>query len=73
MIVGFKGRLASNLVLGAEIGARLAFADDLDGSNPTNKGLKPLAFGNTHSNDWYVFTGITLTYTFGNKPCFCAD
>jgi hypothetical protein len=73
MIVGFKGRLSENLVLGAEIGARMAFKDDLDGSNPTNKSLAPFAFGNTHSNDWYVFTGITLTYTFGNKPCFCAD
>ncbi|MXV38572.1 hypothetical protein GO491_07780 [Flavobacteriaceae bacterium Ap0902] len=25
-----------------------------------------------HSNhDWYVFTGVTLTYTFGRPPCFC--
>ncbi|MDX1317352.1 MAG: DUF6089 family protein, partial [Xanthomarina gelatinilytica] len=22
-------------------------------------------------NDWYMFTGVTLTYTFGRKPCYC--
>lgn len=27
--------------------------------------------GNTSNNDWYVFTGITLTYTFGRPPCYC--
>jgi len=27
------------------------------------------AFGNIFSDDWYVFSGITFTYTFGRKPC----
>lgn len=27
--------------------------------------------GNTSNNDWYVFTGLTLTYTFGRPPCYC--
>ncbi|MGV4461943.1 DUF6089 family protein [Ornithobacterium rhinotracheale] len=22
-------------------------------------------------HDWYVFTGFTLTYTFGRPACFC--
>jgi uncharacterized protein DUF6089 len=73
MIVGLKGRLVNHLILGFEAGARLAFNDDLDGSNPTNKNLAALKFGNINSNDWYVFTGFTLTYTFGNKPCYCAE
>lgn len=73
MIVGLKGRLFNHLILGFEAGARLAFNDDLDGSNPTNKNLAALKFGNINSNDWYVFTGFTLTYTFGNKPCYCAE
>ena len=30
-------------------------------------------FGNTNNKDWYVFTGFTLTYTFGNKPCYCRE
>jgi len=45
----------------------------LDGSNPTNKSISQLKFGNLNSNDWYMFTGFTITYTFGNKPCFCPD
>jgi hypothetical protein len=27
-----------------------------------------LKFGNINNNDWYVFSGLTLTYTFGEKP-----
>ncbi|MDX9705049.1 MAG: DUF6089 family protein [Weeksellaceae bacterium] len=27
--------------------------------------------GNMSNYDWYVFTGITLTYSFGREPCFC--
>jgi len=73
MIVGIKSNITPKLILGAEIGARYTFADDLDGSNPTNENLKNSRFGNLLSNDWYVFTGFTLTYTFGEKPCYCFD
>ena len=61
------------LILGVEVGARYSFADDIDGSNPSNNNLDSARFGNVNSKDWYVFSGLTLTYTFGNKPCFCAD
>lgn len=27
--------------------------------------------GDNSSKDWYVFSGITFTYTFGRPPCFC--
>ena len=73
MTVGVKGRIMDKLILGFEVGARYSFKDDLDGSNPSNKNLGNLKFGNENSNDWYVFSGFTLTYTFGNKPCFCAN
>jgi hypothetical protein len=73
MIVGVKGRVFESFVLGFEVGARSTFADDLDGSSPRNSKYNDLKFGNLTSKDWYVFTGITLTYTFGNKPCFCSD
>jgi len=73
MTLGIKGRILPHLVLAVESGARFMLADDLDGSNPTNNNLAEQRFGNLKSNDWYVFTGITLTYTFGNKPCFCAE
>ena len=73
MIVGVKSNITPNLILGLEAGARYTFADDIDGSNPTNENLKIVQFGNLDSKDWYVFTGFTLTYTFGEKPCYCAD
>ena len=73
MIVGMKTNIFPKLVLGFEVGARYSFTDNLDGSNPKNDNLAPLRFGNTNSKDWYVFTGFTLTYTFTEKPCFCAE
>lgn len=69
MTLGFKGRINQYLILGAEIGARYTFTDNLDGSNPEGSNFEQFAFGNINSNDWYVFSGITLTYTFGRKPC----
>lgn len=73
MIVGIKSNITRNLILGAEVGVRYTLTDNLDGSNPKNENLEPLRFGNLNSNDWYVFSGLTLTYTFGEKPCYCAD
>ncbi|MDN3674803.1 DUF6089 family protein [Flavobacterium branchiarum] len=71
MILGVKTNLTTNFVLGLEVGARYTFSDNLDGSNPDNDNLRSLRFGDLNNNDWYVFSGITLTYTFGNKPCYC--
>lgn len=73
MTVGVKTRIAEKLILGFEVGARYTFTDNLDGSNPKNDSFDTLRFGNLNSKDWYVFTGFTLTYTFGNKPCYCAE
>lgn len=72
IVLGVKTTLTSHLILAAEVGARYTFSDELDGSMPNSENLAQFAFGNTNSNDWYVFTGITLTYTFGQKPCYCA-
>lgn len=73
MTVGAKLRLNQFFILGAEIGARYTFTDNIDASNPTklnvSQQLEDLQFGNIFSDDWYVFSGLTLTYTFGRKPC----
>ena len=69
MTVGAKYRLSQFLILGAEIGARYTFTDNLDASNPVGSNYEQFRFGNILSDDWYVFTGVTLTYTFGRKPC----
>ncbi|MFP4847100.1 DUF6089 family protein [Winogradskyella sp. PE311] len=71
MVLGYKSNISSHLILAFEIGARYTFSDELDGSVPDNADREALSFGNTNSNDWYVFTGITLTYTFGRRPCYC--
>ncbi|MBP6557221.1 MAG: hypothetical protein KAX93_02320 [Flavobacterium sp.] len=73
MIVGVKTNISTHFVLGLEVGARYTFTDNLDGSLPKNENLASLQFGNINSKDWYVFTGITLTYTFTEKPCYCAE
>ncbi len=69
MTVGAKYRLNRFLILGAEIGARYTFTDNLDASNPEGSNFEQFRFGNLLSDDWYVFSGLTLTYTFGRKPC----
>ncbi len=73
MVLGYKANINRSAMIGFEIGARYTFTDDLDGSNPIN-GLadeEALKFGNVNSDDWYVFTGITVTFAFGRKPCYC--
>ncbi|MEO8933535.1 MAG: DUF6089 family protein [Xanthomarina sp.] len=71
MIFGVKARFMDHFIIAAEIGARYTFSDEIDGSAPDFDNNSPLAFGNKDNNDWYVFTGLTLTYTFGRKPCYC--
>ena len=73
MVVGYKTTLSQHLVGALEIGARYTFTDNLDGSNPEEllDSQDPIiTFGNQNTNDWYVFTGITFTVTFGRKPCY---
>ena len=71
MTLGVKSNVSSHIILALEVGARYTLTDNLDGSNPNNESLAK--FGNINNNDWYVFSGLTLTYTFGNKPCYCAE
>ncbi|TDD78618.1 type IX secretion system protein PorG [Flavobacterium caseinilyticum] len=61
MILGIKSNITPHLLLAVETGARYTLTDNMDGS------------GDTNNNDWYVFSGVTVTYTFGNKPCYCAE
>ena len=69
IIAGFKANVSKNIVIAAEIGLRYTFSDGLDGSNP-NFSNNNLRFGNLNSDDWYVFSGISITYAFTKKPCF---
>jgi len=74
LILGIKTNvLAPHIILAAEVGIRYTFTDNLDGSFPDDgdTGFATRNFGNISNNDWYVFSGISLTYTFGRKPCYC--
>ena len=71
MVLGFKASFLYNFVIGIEVGARYTFSDEIDGSIPDSESLQQYRFGNINNNDWYVFSGITLTYTFGLNPCYC--
>jgi hypothetical protein len=71
MTVGVKSNISRSLILALEVGARYTFTDNIDGSNPSNGSLPK--FGNINNNDWYVFSGVTLTYTFGEKQCYCSE
>ena len=68
-VLGIKYRVLQHIIISAEIGSRFSFTDNIDGSladteNYTN-------FGNINNNDWYLFSLINLSYTFGRKPCYC--
>lgn len=65
--VGYKTRIAESFALSLEIGARYTFKDDLDFNHNE---IPSLQFGNPNNNDWYVFSGIHLTYTFGRPACY---
>ena len=68
IILGIKSNISTYIILALEVGARYTFSDNLDGNNQVI-GTK---FGNINNNDWYVFSGLTVTYTFGKIPCYCA-
>ncbi len=64
--LGYKARLSGSLGISFEVKARYTFNDDLDYNNPE---IEALNFGNPNSNDWYMFSGISLVYTFGRESC----
>jgi hypothetical protein len=68
-VLGFKYKVLEQVIISAEVGSRYMFTDNIDGSlsnedNYTN-------FGNINNKDWYMFSLINLSYTFGRKPCYC--
>lgn len=71
MVLGFKAQVSSSFFLAIEVGARYTFADNLDGSFPGDEAYGGVSFGNINNNDWYMFSGLTITYTFGRQPCYC--
>ncbi|GHC64268.1 type IX secretion system protein PorG [Ulvibacter litoralis] len=73
IVLGYKAKMSPSFAVAVEIGARYTFTDDLDGSNPVGivADNESLRFGNVNNNDWYIFTGVNFSFTFGRKPCYC--
>ena len=73
--VGFKTKPVKSFSIGFEITANHSFSENLDGSYPKRfedyELYSQKSFGGNLSQDWYVFTGFTLTYIFGNYECYC--
>ena len=72
--IGIKSKLLKTLVLGLEVTARHTFTENLDGSYPTFENTEIYSekrFGSGLSQDWIVFSGLTLTYVFWNYECKC--
>lgn len=74
-IVGIKYSINNSFVLSFETGIRYSLTDNIDGSNPIGQFENDIQVkhGELYNNDWYVFTGIALSYTFGRQPCYCKE
>lgn len=64
--IGIKGRLSDHLAYAVEAGVRFSLADDLDYTTPDIDALNIGEYGNDH----YMFTGVSLVYTFGRPACY---
>lgn len=73
--IGYKAQLFDSFAFAIETRLRYTFTDDLDDSllikeevltdHPENA-----KFNDPDTNDWYVFTGFSIVYTFGRPPCY---
>ena len=68
--LGYKTKIGESLAVGLEVVARYTFTDELDYNHEL---INALTFGNPNNNDWYVFSGINLVYTFGRPACYLSS
>ncbi len=64
--IGYKSKIYGKLAMAIEARFRYTFEDDLD---YTTAQFPSLNFGGK-SKDWYMFTGVSLVYTFGRPACY---
>ncbi len=84
--VGYKIRYNYTWVLSLETGVRYTKTDYIDynvakftpklmeaakKNYALQDEINSLTYGNLSNNDWYVFTGLSLTYSFGRPACYC--
>jgi hypothetical protein len=66
--IGFKSKLIGNLAFSLETKFRYTFEDDLE--YPKNIPNWDAFNFEGNSNDWYMFTGLSIIYTFGRPACY---
>ena len=66
--VGIKGKLSGRFAFALESAIRFTFVDDLDFTD--NEVFNGNYADSGYGNDYYVFTGLSLVYTFGRPPCY---
>ncbi|TVZ55941.1 outer membrane protein with beta-barrel domain [Lutibacter sp. Hel_I_33_5] len=64
--IGYKSRFLGKLAIAVEARFRYTLKDDLD---YTTSNISSLNFGG-NGDDWYMFTGVSLVYTFGRPACY---
>ncbi|MEP0366607.1 MAG: DUF6089 family protein [Cyclobacteriaceae bacterium] len=67
--LGVKYLVGKQWTLTGEIGVRKTFFDYLDGVSEGDIYIKDYQYGNPNDNDWYFFTGFSLTYVLYKIPC----
>ena len=67
--IGFKQLLGRKFALDIETGFRKTFFDELDGVSANSSDLKDYQYGNPNDNDWYFFTGVSLSFVLYEIPC----
>lgn len=65
---GFKVNILKNLGLEAEYGFRKTFYDNFDGLKDF---VAPADFALIHNNDWYSFTGVSVTWKIMTRLAGC--
>jgi len=76
--IGYKTKLFDKFAFAIETRIRYTLTDDIDDGLFIKEHILPATtssnkiekFNNPKTNDWYMFTGISISYTFGRPPCY---
>lgn len=84
--IGYKVKFNYNWILSFETGFRYTnvdyidynvgkfsdrFKESVENGSLSKSEYDKRIFGNTSNKDWYVISGISLTYSFGRPACYC--
>ncbi len=67
--IGFKYMVTPVWVLALEGGVRKTFTDYIDNISGGDPAVRNFEYGNSYTDDWYYYIGISLSYTFYSIPC----